>query len=209
VATIKDEQLKTLAKRLGYEFKELARLRQALTHRSVGVPNNERLEFLGDSILSFIVSEALYEKFPKLREGDLTRLRSQLVKGETLAEIALEFKLDDYVILGQGEKKSGGYRRASILADAFEAIIAAIYFDSDIQTIKQCLLKWQDSRINALDPKEIGSWPMPLRILVIVIACVISIAATYYFYITPKLEELKTRDTAVDSKKAAFSGRLF
>lgn len=143
-------QLSVLQRKLGYEFKDLTFLDLALTHRSFKSNNNERLEYLGDAILSFVIAEALYLKFPKAKEGQLSRLRSLLVKGVTLAEIGKDFKLGDYLNLGGGELKSGGFRRESIIADALEAIIGAIYLDSDQMTCKQVLLSWYQERLSNL-----------------------------------------------------------
>ncbi|WP_086932681.1 ribonuclease III [Agarilytica rhodophyticola] len=142
---IKNNQL---IRRLGYEFKDPSLLKRALSHRSVGKDNNERLEFLGDSLLNFIIADALCKKFPSSREGDLSRLRATLVQGKTLAELAREFLLGDNLILGEGEMKSGGFRRDSILADAVEAIIGAIYSDSDFIRCQQIVLSWFDSRLD-------------------------------------------------------------
>ncbi|GIU51712.1 ribonuclease III [Shewanella sp. KT0246] len=156
------KNLPRLCRTLGYEFTNVDLLTQALTHRSAASKHNERLEFLGDSILSIIISDALYHQFPKVTEGDLSRMRSTLVKGETLTVIAKEFKLGDYLYLGPGELKSGGFRRESILADAVEAIIGAIYLDADIETCRGLLLTWYKQRlaeikpgINQKDPKTI------------------------------------------------------
>ena len=140
--------LHRLSRRLGYEFTSLAFLKQALTHCSAGNENNERFEFLGDSILSFVIANALFERFPEESEGQLSRLRSFLVKGEMLAEIALELQLGDFLYLGQGELKSGGFRRASILADALEAIIAAVFLDGGIVASKQLILKLYATRLD-------------------------------------------------------------
>ena len=123
-----------LQKRLGYQFVNGALLELSLSHRSVGQFNNERLEFLGDSLLNLISAEALFDKFPQAKEGELSRLRAHLVKGETLAELAREKQLGDVVLLGTGELKSGGFRRDSILADTVEALIGAIYQDSNMST---------------------------------------------------------------------------
>ncbi|MBA2651195.1 MAG: ribonuclease III [Tatlockia sp.] len=139
--------LKRLANRLGYTFKNLSFLKQALTHCSAGSENNERFEFLGDSILNFIISDALFTMFPEQSEGQLSRLRAFLVKGEMLAEIAVEIELGDFLYLGQGELKSGGFRRASILADALEAVIAAVFLDGGIAESKKLLLKLYSSRL--------------------------------------------------------------
>lgn len=136
--------------RLGYEFRDPAQLDLALTHRSHGARNNERLEFLGDSILNFIIGEALYQQFPEAREGQLSRLRSQMVKGETLAELAREFELGECLRLGEGEMKSGGHRRESILADTVEALIGAIYLESGFQVCAERVNVWYQSRLQAL-----------------------------------------------------------
>ncbi len=116
---------------LCYEFNESSLLETALTHRSAGNPNNERLEFLGDAVLGAIIANELYVKFPEGDEGQLTRLRSSLVKKETLANLARELDLGSYLKLGEGELKTGGWRRASILENTLESIIGAVYLDSD------------------------------------------------------------------------------
>lgn len=143
-----------LLKRLGYEFRNPALVEQALTHRSCGAHNNERLEFLGDSILNFSIGEALYRKFPEAKEGQLSRLRAQLVKGETLAEIAREFELGDCLNLGEGELKSGGFRRDSILADAVEAIIGAVYVDGGMEACRERILFWYQQRLDTISLEE-------------------------------------------------------
>lgn len=143
----------------GYQFKDESLLLLALTHRSLGGHNNERLEFLGDSILGMVISSELYNRFPGEKEGVLTRLRSSLVKGETLSKIASELNLGEYIKLGSGELKSGGFRRASTLADAVEAIIGAIYLDSHkqygISVVQDIILKIFDDRINECEPTSI------------------------------------------------------
>ncbi len=139
-----------LEQRLGYHFEDQRQLQLALTHRSHGATNNERLEFLGDSILNFIVGEALFIRFPDAREGQLSRLRSQMVKGETLAELAREFELGECLVLGEGEMKSGGHTRDSILADSVEAIIGAIYLASGLEICRERVLTWFASRLNGL-----------------------------------------------------------
>jgi ribonuclease-3 len=158
VLTLKYQRLE---QRLGYQFNDKRQLQLALTHRSHAATNNERLEFLGDSILNFIVGEDLYKRFPEAREGQLSRLRSQLVKGETLAEIAREFELGECLILGEGELKSGGQQRDSILADSVEAIIGAIYIESGLDVCRERVLIWLAGRLNqitlntsAKDPKS-------------------------------------------------------
>lgn len=127
-------QLQRLHKTLHYEFKNVDLLQEALTHRSKHAKNNERLEYLGDSILGFLIAKRLFEMFPSATEGELSRCRSKLVKGDTLAELARTLNLGDFLLLGTGELKSGGFRRNSTLADAFEAIIGAIYIDGGMQS---------------------------------------------------------------------------
>ncbi len=122
----------------------------ALTHRSFAGRNNERLEFLGDAILNFVAGEALYERFPQAREGQLSRLRARLVKGETLALLARGFELGEYLRLGSGELKSGGYRRESILADALEALIGAIYLDAGMDVARERVLAWLSNELDSL-----------------------------------------------------------
>ncbi|WP_448548798.1 ribonuclease III [Thalassotalea fusca] len=146
--------LAKLSKRLGYTFNNEKLLLRALTHRSAKGAHNERLEFLGDSILGFIIAQELFEKFPKQNEGDLTRMRSSLVKGVTLAELARNFDLGDHLILGPGELKSGGHRRESILEDAIEAIIGAVYLDSDIETCRNLVLGWFANRLAEIKPGQ-------------------------------------------------------
>lgn len=149
---VNPHNLARLTKKLGYEFSDPALLVQALTHRSAKGAHNERLEFLGDSILGFVIAEALFEQFPKHDEGDLTRMRSSLVKGVTLAEVARDFELGECLILGPGELKSGGHRRESILEDAIEAIIGAVYLDSDISRCKALILNWFEKRLTVIKP---------------------------------------------------------
>jgi ribonuclease III len=146
--------LNLLCERLGYSFKKIALLDQALKHRSLSSDNNERLEFLGDAIVNFVIAEEMYHRCGRAREGELSRLRASLVKGEALAEVAKELEVGEYLLLGPGELKSGGQERASILADAMEAIIAAIYLDSDINTCRQCVLSWFESRLDVSELKK-------------------------------------------------------
>lgn len=146
--------LEQLQRRIGYQFKSQERLLLALTHRSFGHQNNERLEFLGDSIVNMVIAEHLFRRFPKAREGQLSRLRARMVKGVTLAEIGREFDLGQYLQLGSGELKSGGFRRDSILADAVESIIGAMYLDSDFITCQVQVLRWFDLRLQNLDLQD-------------------------------------------------------
>jgi ribonuclease III len=142
-----NDNLDRLSRRLGYHFKQSDYLKQALTHRSVGSKNYERFEFLGDSILSFVIAHELFTLFPLQSEGELSRLRSFLVKGDMLAEIGKELDLGDFLILGQGELKSGGFRRSSILADALEAVFAAVFLDGGVEAAKQVILKLYRTRL--------------------------------------------------------------
>jgi len=154
------EPVERLQARLNHEFDDLNLLDTALTHRSAGMRNNERFEFLGDSILGFVIADYLYEKFPAADEGQLSRLRASLVKREALADIAKNLELGQYLKLGQGELRSGGHRRDSILADAVEAVIAAIYLDTNYQRAKQFIFELYESQLtkvsmskSAKDPK--------------------------------------------------------
>lgn len=140
-----------LCRQLGYPFANPQLIEQALTHRSVGGDNNERLEYLGDAILGFIVADALYHHFPTASEGQLSRLRSSLVKRDTLAKIAREVDLGAYLNLGAGELRSGGHARASILADGVEAIFAAIYLDGGYTAAREVILRIFTARIEALN----------------------------------------------------------
>lgn len=147
------ESLDKLTRDLDYRFSDKALLETALTHRSVTQNNNERLEFLGDAVLGMVIAEELFKRFPDANEGELSRLRASLVKGETLAEIALSFELGDVIRLGQGELKSGGFRRKSILADAFEAILGAIYLDGGFDSCRNIILKHFSSRLDTTSPE--------------------------------------------------------
>ena len=148
------QRQKALCKQLQIEFKNNALLQQALTHRSADPSNNERLEYLGDAILSFVIAEELFNRFPQVKEGKLSRLRASLVKGETLAEIARELKIGEVLILGPGELKSGGFRRESILADAIEAILGALYLDSGFDPVKALILRLYQERLDSIDATE-------------------------------------------------------
>jgi ribonuclease III len=146
--------LKQLQKRIDYQFSDESLLETALTHRSFSPTNNERLEFLGDSLLGVTISQQLFEQFPDVKEGILSRQRSRLVKGVTLAALAREFSLSDYLIMGSGELKSGGFRRDSILADTVEAIIGAIFLDSNIQQCQKVILQWFHERLQGLSSHD-------------------------------------------------------
>lgn len=149
-----NDKYQRLSNAIGYNFNDVSLLEQALSHRSYSRKNNERLEFLGDAILNCTIAQALYQQFPKAKEGQMSRLRAHLVKGDTLAELGREFNLGDVLRLGSGELKSGGYRRDSILADAVEAIIGAISLDADLSVAQTTLLKWYEDRLSLLNLKE-------------------------------------------------------
>lgn len=146
------EQRDRLLRKLEYQFGDPELLTCALTHRSVGSRNNERLEFLGDAILGYAIAAELYNRFPKASEGVLSRLRSSLVKGETLAELARGLQLGDYLLLGSGELKSGGFRRDSILAGALESVMGAIYLDGGYETCCQWIIKLYKTRLETSSP---------------------------------------------------------
>lgn len=139
-----------LSKVLGYEFRNPQLLDHALTHRSAGSRNNERLEFLGDAVLSLVIAEALYQQLPEATEGELSRLRATLVRRETLAELARGLELGDYLTLGSGELKSGGFRRESILSDALEAVFGALYLDGGLEVGHSCIRRLFAQRLVSL-----------------------------------------------------------
>lgn len=138
--------------RIGHRFSQPALLAQALTHRSAGSPHNERLEFLGDSLVNLFIAEALYARWPQADEGALTRTRAELVRESALAPIARELELGARLTLGPGEMKSGGHRRDSILADALEAVVAAIYLDAGFEACRDRVLPWFEPAMAALPP---------------------------------------------------------
>ncbi|BAO44057.1 ribonuclease III [Thiolapillus brandeum] len=146
--------LKRLQRMLGYQFQDEGLLVQALTHRSVGSKNNERMEFLGDAILGFEIAENLFQRHPHASEGELSRARAQLVKRETLASVARDLQLGEYLILGVGELRSGGQTRDSILSDAVEALIAAVYLDADIDSARALVRRVLKDRIASCSPRE-------------------------------------------------------
>lgn len=151
-----------LCRQLGYSFKNPELLRQALTHRSYGGSNNERLEFLGDSVLNCVTATRLYHLYGKVAEGDLSRMRAHLVKESTLSDIAVTLKLGDYLKLGEGELKSGGFRRPSILADGLEAIFGAIYLDGGFGEAERVINALYEPLVKVLDPKTLGKDPKTL-----------------------------------------------
>lgn len=187
-----------LQRQLAYRFSQPLLLETALTHRSVGKDNNERLEFLGDGVLNFVIAYYLFERFPDASEGELSRLRAHLVRGTTLAILAREYHLGDHLRLGPGEQKSGGFRRDSILAGAMEAVIGAVYVDGGFEAAQALVSHLYREALAGLslaqglkDPKtrlqeflQSRGWPLPeYRVLhvegeahrqVFKVACVLS-----------------------------------
>ena len=148
--------LATLENRLDHHFGDAALLEQALTHRSHGARHNERLEFLGDSVLNFVVAAMLFERYSKIDEGDLSRLRANLVKQASLADIAQRLELSQYLRLGEGELKSGGFRRPSILADTVEAIFGAVFLDAGFEAARRVIVRQYQPVLASVDPKTLG-----------------------------------------------------
>ncbi|WP_305823369.1 ribonuclease III [Massilia brevitalea] len=148
--------LQLLQTRLGYTFRDSGLLQQALTHRSHSSLHNERLEFLGDSILNCVVASILYERFNNLDEGDLSRLRANLVKQQSLYEIAQKLELSQFLRLGEGELKSGGFRRPSILADTLEALLGAIFLDAGFEAARGVIRAFYIPLLDTVDPRTLG-----------------------------------------------------
>ncbi len=144
--------LPSLSRRLGYEFKKQELLERALTHSSKSAVNNEQLEFLGDSVLNFVISAALYERHPEVAEGELTRMRAGLVKKPTLARLARAFELGSFLRLGSGELRSGGFTRESILADALEALFGAVFLDGGIEQARAVIERVYVQALNEISP---------------------------------------------------------
>jgi ribonuclease-3 len=142
-----------LSSRLGHAFADPQLLDDALTHRSAQARHNERLEFLGDAVLGFLVAEALWRRFPQATEGELSRLRAQLVNREALAQVAQDLELGQYLRLGTGELRSGGHARESILADAVEAVLAALYLDGGLEVVRRVVDRLLGERLAALSPE--------------------------------------------------------
>jgi len=156
------ERQASLSRIIHYTFNDPSFMIMALTHRSFSSQHNERLEFLGDSVLSFLIANELYKRFPRIDEGDLSRLRAQLVKESSLSTIATSIGLGDFIRLGEGELKSAGWRRPSILADTFESIIGAIYLDGGIKPTHEFVLRFFETQLNEIDPKLIQKDPKTL-----------------------------------------------
>lgn len=158
---------KQLMHEIGYTFNDSAWLELALTHRSVGSSNNERLEFLGDSVLNFTITSELYVRFSNASEGQLTRMRAHFICATMLTEFARGFNIGKYIILGSGEKRSGGHQRASILADAVEAIIGAIFLDSkqNLNIAQKVVLGWYDDKFEIFNDKKLQNYKDPKTVL--------------------------------------------
>jgi ribonuclease-3 len=148
--------------RIAYRFNDPDLLRRALTHRSHGSVNNERLEFLGDSVVNCVVALELYQKFPQLSEGELSRLRASLVNQQSLCIIAQECGLGEHLLLGEGELKSGGFRRPSILADAVEAVIGAVFLDGGFDGARAVVRRLFATSLDTIDPRTTGKDPKTL-----------------------------------------------
>ena len=147
-------ELARLYKRIGYQFNDKSLVEEALAHRSYGSTNYERLEYLGDSLLNFVIADEIHAKFPELDEGALSRLRASLVRGTTLASIARELELGEFLRMGTGELRSGGFNRDSTLADLVESIIGAVYRDSDFATARELVLTLFEERLQNPTPAE-------------------------------------------------------
>lgn len=147
---------------IGYRFRDPERLQQALTHRSHGPRHNERLEFLGDAVLNFIIASALFDRFPRLSEGDLSRTRANLVNQQSLFGLADAIGLGEALNLGEGELKTGGFRRPSILADALEAVFGAVFLDGGFEASRSVVMKLFEPIIANLDPRAEGKDPKTL-----------------------------------------------
>ena len=149
-------KLAKLEAALDYRFNERRILMQAVTHRSHSAAHNERLEFLGDAVLNFVVASLLFDRFPKTDEGDLSRMRANLVRQATLAEVAHRLELSEYLHLGEGELKSGGFRRPSILADALEALFGAVYMDGGFEPARHVIASLYEGLLANVDPRSQG-----------------------------------------------------
>jgi len=153
------QTIDVLLKKLDYSFNDISLLDEALTHRSYAAKNNERLEFLGDGILNFVIADELFKRYSDVQEGDLSRLRANLVNKESLAEIANELHLGEVIQLGSGELKSGGFRRPSILADAVESILGAVYCDSGFEDCRRLIVRLYADKLSS--PTDLQSLKDP------------------------------------------------
>lgn len=149
------DKIEQLQAQLGYVFTDVNHLKRALTHRSAAGPHNERLEFLGDAVLELVVTQRLYHQFPEVDEGRLSRFRAQLVRKESLASKARVLGLGPHLILGPGERQSGGWERDSILADSLEAVLGAIYLEAGLQTVTELITDWFEDQLDSLDARRV------------------------------------------------------
>lgn len=154
--------LTVLGAQLGHQFRDISLLEVALTHRSYGINNNERLEFLGDALLNFLTADRLYKEYSSLTEGGLSRLRANLVNGEVLAKLAVELTINQYLRLGPGEMKSGGVNRRSILSNTMEAVIGAIYLDGGLDVCRECIYRWYAERLAIITAEGVKKDPKTL-----------------------------------------------
>lgn len=201
-----------LSRKLGYVFNNPHLLKVALTHRSNSEENNERMEFFGDSIVNFIIAEALYNQFPYAHEGDLSRWRATLINRDTLGELGRQFELGHYLHLGLGELKSGGAERTSILSCAMEAIIAAIYLDGGFDVTRECILRWYKSLLTKLssatthkDPKTQLQEYLQSRHLPLPVYDVISVegeAHNQVFIVSCMVQETKMTGKGTSRRRA-------
>ncbi len=152
-------RIEAIERKIGYKFKDQSLLSQALTHRSHGAPNNERLEFLGDSVLNCVVARVLFERFSSFAEGDLSRVRANLVNQQSLYDVATKLELGQHVMLGQGELRSGGSGRPSILADALEAVFGAVFLDAGFEAAANVIATLFEPVVSALDPAAVAKDP--------------------------------------------------
>ena len=152
-------QASAIEGKIGHRFQNRSLLNQALTHRSYGVPHNERLEFLGDSVLNCVIANLLYERFPEIPEGDLSRVRANLVNQQSLFELATALDLGQHVMLGQGELRSGGSKRPSILSDALEAVLGAVFLDAGFEAVSNVIVSMFQPVTSKLDPAAVAKDP--------------------------------------------------
>ena len=148
--------LESLCRQIGYQFSQPQLLQKALTHRSHSATHNERLEFLGDSVLNCAIAKYLYDRFPELQEGELSRLRSNLVNQQILFTLAQGLSIGELLLMGEGERKSAGFRRPSILADAMEALFGAVFLDADFAAAEQVVLRLYIPTIEQMDVQRLG-----------------------------------------------------
>lgn len=205
------EPVQRLCRAIGYEFSNLGLAETALTHRSAGSGNNERLEFLGDAILGFVIADFLYKHYGDADEGELSRLRAALVKGDSLAEIAKTLELGKYLNLGPGELRSGGHSRASILADAVEALIAAVYLDGGYPAAREMILQLFDKKLTRLskksqqkDPKTRLQELLQSRKITLPVYTILSITGEQHeqcFRVSCRVEELNLETEGVGSSR--------